>query len=104
MNSSMVTVDLTLDLIDSEGKPSNPIIVTYSRLMALRLKAGEPGLWYGFIVSEALVSEIVPGCTARVKLAFLDNDGAMAAFPNNASVLFGDGVASQGVLVIREKS
>lgn len=100
MTSTPVAADLTLDLFDSDGKPSKPIIVASSRMMALSLKAG--GVWCGFVVCEAADARIVPGCTARVKLAFLDADSARSTLPSNASILFGDGVVSLGVLLLRE--
>lgn len=100
MTSTLIVADLTLDLFDSNGKPSSPIIVASSRMMALSLKAG--GMWFGFVVREARDARITPGSTARVKLAFLDPEGARNALPNNASILFGDGVVSRGVLTLRE--
>jgi len=84
----MVSAVLRLDEVQSNGAPGTPIETSRARLMALSMKS--PSMWFGFVIDGAKV--ILPGSEVDVRVAFLDHDGARAAFVPGASVLFGDGV------------
>lgn len=98
---SEMKAELTLDAVDSCGREGRPIEVGNSRLMAQVLHP--ESIWYGFVVTAADEKDLLPGGTWTVKVAFLDDPGARQAIPRRASVLFGDGVCSRGVLIIGDE-
>jgi len=97
-NLKPVRVDLQLDAVDSCGLPVGDMAASSARPMALSLK-GEP-LWYGFVINDEFIDVVQPGTLASCTISFLNHDGAKEAFCSGASILFGDGASTKGVIRI----
>lgn len=91
-------VDLRLDKIDSSGNSVSPMDSSNARPLVVSLSRGM--VWFGFILNEAGGRVIQPGEQVSCWISFFNHDGAMEDFPTGASFLFGDGVATRGVINI----
>lgn len=102
MGRILFHAELTLDQFDSDGQACSPIVISKRRLMALSLKKNST--WFGFVIREADGDEIFPNSVVSVVLDFLDADGASTAFPDGASILFGNGIVSFGFMLLRGRA
>jgi len=57
-------------------------------------------MWYGFVIKDSTIDLIEPGKTETCSISFLNHEGAKDVFECGASILFGDGAVTKGVLRI----
>ncbi len=95
-NMQPTWAEIHLDVTDSSGEPVQEMLQKYWRPMALSRRGGE--LWYGFVINDSTVESISPGQSVTCLVSFLNHEDAQHAFPPGASILFGDGVTTKGVL------
>lgn len=88
--------EIHLDTMDSSGEPVRAMLQKHWRPMALSRRDGE--LWYGFVINDNAVESLLPGQSVTCMVSFLNHEGAQHAFPPGASILFGDGCITKGVL------
>jgi hypothetical protein len=88
---------LELDAIDSEGA-SGRRLHKDERLMAL---TPDGGSWYGFIILDMQGELLVPGDSAHVGIAFLDDQGARKTFAVGEPFRFGNGVRTRGSITLK---
>ncbi|OEY99813.1 hypothetical protein BIY45_14845 [Stenotrophomonas sp. BIIR7] len=81
---------------DSSGEPVPVMLQKYWRPMALSRRGSE--LWFGFVINDSSVESISPGQTVQCTVSFLNHEDAQHIFPAGASILFGDGIITKGVL------
>jgi len=93
-----VCVELRLDAIDSCGRAVGAMHASTARPMACAFGA-EP-MWYSFAMNDPAVTVIEPGTTVTCIISFINHDGAIQAMHRGASVLFGDGACTRGVIKI----
>lgn len=88
--------EIHLDVTASSGEPVREMLPKYWRPMALCRSKGE--LWYGFVINDSSVESISPGQSVTCMVSFLNHEDAQNAFPTGASILFGDGFTTRGVM------
>nr|WP_313225669.1 hypothetical protein [Stenotrophomonas pavanii] len=91
--------EIHLDMVDSLGGPVLEMRQNSARPMALSRRGGE--LWYGFVINDSTVDVILPDERVACVVSFLNHEDAQHAFPRGASILFGDGVSTRGVLRLK---
>lgn len=91
--------EIHLDVVDSLGRPVREMRQSNARPMALSRRGSE--LWYGFVINDSAIDVILPGQTVTCVVSFLNHEDAQHAFPPGASILFGDGVSTRGVLRLK---
>lgn len=93
-----VRVELCLDAVDSCGRTVMALNASTARPMAYAF--GVEPMWYGFVLNDPAMPVIEPGATVTCTISFLNHDGAIEALHGGASVLFGDGSSTKGVIKI----
>lgn len=89
---------LYLDERDSDGMRGRPLQMS-QRLMA---QAHDGSIWYGFVIINSDQPLLEVGKSARVGIAFLDEEGAKRAFPISKLIRFGDGVRTRGSIELQQ--
>lgn len=56
--------------------------------------------WYGFIILEMQEELLMPGDSAQVGIAFLDDQGARMTFAVGEPFRFGNGVKTRGSITL----
>lgn len=97
-NLVSVRAEILLDAVDSKGRDVFEMVEESARPMALAI--GQEPVWYGFVMNDESVKRIAPGSFVVCCVSFLNHDGAREVFPVGASILFGDGFSSRGVIRI----
>jgi len=69
-----------------------------ARPMALSLD--RKPTWYTFVINDRIVKKISPGQTVSCAISFVNHEDAAVIFHPSASILFGDGVCTRGVIRI----
>lgn len=92
-------VDLSLDQVDSRGASVLPLDHSTARPSAVSMEGGVT--WYGFVLNDSAVDTVHPGQTVRCWISFFNEIDSKVAFPVGSSAVFGDGVATRGVIRIR---
>lgn len=87
---------LHLDEFDSMGERGREVHLQH-RLLAL---SSRDDVWYGFILTRCDPPIVMPGHAGQVGVAFLNDEGARAAFSGVNKIRIGDGVRERGTLVI----
>jgi len=66
----------------------------------LALSMDREHTWYTFVINDETVDKISPGEQVTCSVSFVNAPDAEKAFHPNTSILFGDGVATRGVMRI----
>ena len=93
-----VLTNLRLDEVSSTGDVVLPLDSSNARPSALSLSNGM--IWFGFVINDFHIQTIQPGEEVTCWVSFFNHEGALKSFPPGASFLFGDGVATRGVVKI----
>ncbi|MGH8039149.1 MAG: hypothetical protein ACREPD_15525 [Stenotrophomonas sp.] len=95
-NLTRTQVTVELDVTDSNGQLVHPVDWRISRPMALSI--GIQKVWYEFVLNDLHIDRVLPGQSVSCDVSFLDHEGAKMRFHRGASVIFGDGAATKGVI------
>jgi len=91
-----IRAELRLDVVDSSGNPTFEMRPADARPMAVSVRKNN--MWFSFCINDTTVVAVLPGTAVTCNISFINHVDAMQEFPRGASVLFGDGVATKGVL------
>lgn len=91
-----IRAELRLDVVDSSGNPTFEMRPADARPMAVSVRKNNP--WFSFCINDTTVAAVLPGTAVTCNISFINHVDAMGEFPRGASVLFGDGVVTKGVL------
>ncbi|MDY0981729.1 MULTISPECIES: hypothetical protein [Stenotrophomonas] len=91
-----VRAELRLDLVDSSGNPTHEMRPADARPLAVSVRKNHP--WFSFCINDTTVGAVLPGTAVTCSISFINHVEAMEEFPRGASVLFGDGAVTKGVL------
>lgn len=97
-NLRPVHVELRLDSVDSHGRAVAAMNAPTARPMAFTISP-QP-MWFGFVLNDPSIRVIEPGTAVTCTISFINHDGATEALHVGSSSLFGDGVATRGVIKI----
>lgn len=93
-----VLANLRLDKVDSTGNVVLPLDPSSARPSALSFSDGM--IWFGFVINDSDIKTLQPGEEVTCWVSLFNHEGALESFPRGASLLFGDGVATRGVVKI----
>jgi len=96
--SGRFLASIHLDEINSSGHKNSVMDVHKVRPMALSIV--DKGVWYGFVITKCDEDFISPGESLDIELAFINSDEAESVFNQKTSILFGDGVVTNGVIML----
>lgn len=57
-------------------------------------------MWYGFVINDESIKLMQPGTLVSCTISFINHDRAKEAFCSGASIPFGDGASTKGVIRI----